>query len=62
MVLSTQQKQTNKQTNNNKKNPIVWEKMFANDATDNSLIPKIYEQHIQLSIKKSTQSENEQKT
>ena len=31
---------------------MEWEKVFANEATDEGLISKIYEQHIQLNIKK----------
>ena len=30
--------------------PIEWEKIFANDATDKELTPKIYKQLIQLII------------
>ena len=37
-----------------KKQPIEWEKIFANDMTDKGLIPKISKQHIQLNIKKTT--------
>ena len=43
--------------------PSEWEKIFANEATDNILISKIYKQLMQLNIKKqTTQSKNGQKT
>ena len=32
---------------------MEWEKMFANDMTNNRLILKIYKQFIQLNIKKT---------
>ena len=35
-----------------KRQPTEWEKIFANDATDKSLISKIYKHLIQLNIKK----------
>ena len=38
-----------------KRQPMEWEKIFANDATDNGLIFKIYKQLIQLNIKKNKQ-------
>ena len=34
-----------------KRQPIEWEKIFANEATDKELIPKIYKQLMQLNIK-----------
>ena len=33
--------------------PTEWGKIFANDMTDNGLIPKTHKQLIQLNIKKS---------
>ena len=38
----------NKTTNKTKRQPMEWEKIFANDVTDKGLISKIY---LQLSIK-----------
>ena len=37
-----------KTINKMKRQPTVWEKIFANDATDKGLISKIYKQLIQL--------------
>ena len=45
--------------NKTKRQPSEWEKIFANEATDNGLTTKIYKQLIQLNIKKTIQSKTE---
>ena len=44
-----------------KRQSTEWEKIVANDATDKSLISKIYKQPIQLNNNKTTQLKNVQK-
>ena len=39
--------------NKTKRQSTEWEKISANNSTDKGLISKIYEQHIQLNIKKT---------
>ena len=39
-----------------KKQPLEWEKIFSNEATDKGLIPQIYKQPMQHNIKKQKNS------
>ena len=48
--------------NKMKRKPMVWENIFANDAANKELISKINKQVMQLNIRKTTPSENDQKT
>ena len=44
-----------KTINKTKRQPIGWEKIFANDVTDKGLISKLYKQVIQLDNKTTQQ-------
>ena len=45
--------------NKMKRQPMEWEKIFANDVTDNGLIFQIYRQLILLNIKTNKQFKQE---
>ena len=45
-----------------KRQPSEWEKIIANETTDNGLISKIYKQLIQQQEKQTTQSKSGKKT
>ena len=54
---------TAKETINNVKRQLSeWEKIMANETTDNGLISKIYKQLTQLNTRKTTQSNSGQNT
>ena len=40
--------------NKTKRQPMEWEKIFANEATDRGLISKMFKQLIQLNMKKQS--------
>ena len=48
--------------NKMKRQPTDWEKIFANDVTNKGLVFKIYKQLMKLTIIKTTQLKNGQKT
>ena len=53
---------TKETINKVKRQPLVWEKITANETTDKGLISKIYKQLMQLYTRKTTQSKSGQKT
>ena len=54
---------TAKETKKKTKRPLTeWEKIVSNDATDKGLISKIYNLHISIAKKPTTQLKNGQTT
>ena len=51
-----------KTINKMKRQLSEWKEIISNEATDKGLISEIYKQLIQLSVRKTTQSKNGQKT
>ena len=45
-----------------KRQPSEWEKIIANETTDQGLVSKMYKQLVQLNTRKRTQSKSGQKT
>ena len=44
--------------NKEKRQPLEWEKIIANEITDKGLLPKVYKQLMQLNVRKITQSKS----